>query len=254
MEDMGRIDIVTTATIRPKLLEKTYSSFTSKLLKPVDRFHLIINIDPIGESKYAVDDVIVVAKNYFKDITINTPKEPNLSKAVIWCWKNIVSDFVFFLEDDWKLNKEVDINILLGLLKKNPGLASIGLNQLEKEKMVKELVPGEWKSTAALARKFAYLIRISLNPVLIRGEYLRAVVPHMWKNYKPESQLRQPAHPEMKKIKSLWKFVSYVGLGFEPVMEDIGRVWMQKSKWKRAKKGRFLYWEHLEKNNENNTH
>lgn len=238
-----KIDIITTATIRPKLLEQTYSSFVENLLYPTNQYHLILNIDPIGDSKYTSEDVLLVAKNFFPNITCNIPAEPNLSKAVIWCWENIANSFVFFLEDDWLLNKDVGgIDVLLDILKAYPRLASIGFHRVGKEKMLAELVKGEWGSKEALERKFAYLTRISLNPVLIRSAFLKAAVPFMKDDVKPEVQIRVPIHPKIKKLKGQWKYGTYVGMGFEPLIEDTGRSWILKSGWKKTREDRFLYW------------
>ena len=42
---MDKIDIVTTATVRPEILERTYASFCRNLFGEQDRYRLIINID-----------------------------------------------------------------------------------------------------------------------------------------------------------------------------------------------------------------
>ncbi|MHA2023952.1 MAG: hypothetical protein ACTSWQ_09860 [Candidatus Thorarchaeota archaeon] len=242
-EGIRMVDVVTTATVRPKLLDQTYTVFKKNLLHPKTRFRLVINIDPVGNPEYTPDDVLKVAKSHFDEVIYNVPSKPNLSRAVIWCWEHVRSKIFFYLEDDWKLFEPINFDELAHILLNNCDLASIGLNQLEKERMVKELVPGEWKDPLAIQRKFAYLIRISLNPVLIRKEFAEKAVKYMISTYKPESQLRQPICRPMRILTNQWRYGVYIGRkGFAPVIADTGREWMEASGWKREKKDGFLCW------------
>lgn len=238
-----KIDVATTATVRPDLLDKVYASFTKSFLTPRDRFRLVLNVDPIGDDKYTVQDVIDVGKTYFDECVINTPKEPNLSKAVKWCFENVENEYVFYLEDDWILHADVKLEKMISILERNSHLHSLGLNKMEKEAFLGQLKKGQWKNVEAIERHYAYIQRISLNPVLIKRDFVNRAAKLIRTNYKPESQLRQP-NSAMKKVIGKGKFASYISeeAGYAPILIDVGASWAVKSKWKKKKKNGFLFW------------
>ena len=107
------LEFTTTACNRPEILEKTYQSFTSKL-KGVNfrKSTLYINIDPAPDKKN-IQEVEKVAKKYFGKVVANYPINANFAKAVIWCFQQVKKDIFFHLEDDWLLNREVDLQKVL---------------------------------------------------------------------------------------------------------------------------------------------
>jgi len=242
---MRMIDVATTATLRPKLLEKTYASFTKKLLHPKERFRLIINIDPIGSPRYNFQDVLAVAEKYFDTVVVNVPAKPNLSKAVKWCFSMVESEYVFWLEDDWRMISKQDIGDMINILDSNGHLYSIGLNRLEYKDYFHEFTAEDRVEAPEIMmqRRYAHIERISLNPVLIRKSFAKAAGKLLRTDYKPESQIRTP-NSAMKKVIGKGKFASYITgpYPFVPMIEDIGREWMAQNNYKRAKKDGFLFW------------
>ena len=115
---MATIDIVTTATIRPEILDKTYKSFVDNLFLDRSCFRLIINVDPAGDKHRTQQDVLNIAKKYFSDIIYNFPIDPCFTKSVKWLWANTQSTYVFHLEDDWTINQRIDINDMISILDK----------------------------------------------------------------------------------------------------------------------------------------
>ena len=80
-----KLNIITTATVRPKILNNTYDNFKKNINFGED-IKLIINIDPIGETqKYNQNSVLKIAKKHFKNINYNLSGTPSFSKAVKWC-------------------------------------------------------------------------------------------------------------------------------------------------------------------------
>jgi hypothetical protein len=112
------IDVCTTAMCRPKLVEKTYQSFTDNL-KGVDwkNSTLYVNIDPFPhddgpeweEMKKKAVQLIKMAETYFGTVKARCPKVPNYTSAYAWIWGNATQKIILNLEDDWALNREVDI-------------------------------------------------------------------------------------------------------------------------------------------------
>ncbi len=173
-----KIDICMTATIRPEIVDSTLKSFSENMFKDQSNYRLIINVDPIGEN-IPQKSILKVAKRYFDDIIYNYPKYPSFTKAVIWCWSQTTSNYVFHLEDDWKLLTPIDINSMIEILEEYPDLVSLRLN---KEKT------GNSKHTCR--HGFIYHPKISLNPTLFKGEFIRVVSTLMDKDINPEKQLR----------------------------------------------------------------
>ena len=62
-----KIDLILIATLRPEILEITLNSFYHKLLKNFN-VRLIVNVDPIGDTRYTQQDVINICKKYFPNI------------------------------------------------------------------------------------------------------------------------------------------------------------------------------------------
>ena len=225
------VDIVTTATIRPGLLNVTLNSFCTHMLTDKKRYRLVINVDPIGRDGVKVGKVLKVAKNYFNDIVYNFPKSPSFTKAVIWCWQNTKADYVFHLEDDWRLVRKVNIDDMISILDRFQSLVSLRLNKFRTP-----------RSKTGKLYGFVYHKKLSLNPTLFKGKFVRDVSKLMTCDQNPEKQLRvgKGKHPKGKYLKDLTHGI-YSKSSRRRIVVDIGRLWMQNSKY--TKKTGFMQWE-----------
>jgi len=224
------VDICMTATIRHLILEETLKSFTEKMLKDKSQYRLIINIDPIGEKHKRIGVMKEIAKKYFDDVIINVPEISGFTKAVQWCWSQTTAPFVFHLEDDWKLLTDINIHNMIQILNQNDRLVSLRLN---KEKT--------GTSKHASQYGFVYSTKISLNPTLFKGWFVRTVTPLMDLNLNPEKQLRSSNSTERGKYISNFYHGIYTRESIDRVVLDIGRKWMDKSHY--TKKTGFMNWE-----------
>lgn len=224
------VDICMTATIRHLILEETLKSFTEKMLKDKPQYRLIINIDPIGEKQKRIGAMKEIAKKYFDDVIINVPEIAGFTKAVQWCWSQTTAPFVFHLEDDWKLLTEINIHDMIQILNQNDRLVSLRLNKEN---------TGPSKHTTQYG--FVYSPKISLNPTLFKGVFVRTVVPLMDLNLNPEKQLRSSQSTERGKYISHFYHGIYTRESTNRVVLDIGRKWMDKSNY--TKKTGFMNWE-----------
>ena len=113
---MRKLEFTTTACNRPELLEKTYKSFTTHL-KGVDfkNSTVYINADP-AVNGVDIEKIEVVANKYFGNVFVNYPKRPNFAAAVVWVWSQVKGDYFFHLEDDWKMECDVDIEDMISQL------------------------------------------------------------------------------------------------------------------------------------------
>lgn len=227
-----KIDICMTATIRHHVLDQTLNSFTKQMLHDRSRYRLIINIDPIGEKLKRRGAELTVAKKYFDDVVYNFPETPGFTKAVQWCWLQTTAPYVLHLEDDWKLLQNINIDWMIEMLNQYK-LTSL---RLSKEKI------GRSKHSNKFG--FIYWPKISLNPTLFQGDFIRRVAPLMSMAQNPEKQLR-PTNSELGKVISKTQHGIYMREGTGMIVLDIGRQWMNKSRFR--KKTGFLHWEVIPK-------
>ena len=223
-----KIDITMTATIRPSILERTLSSFCQKMLTDKNRYRLILNLDSIGED-ISGKEMTKIAKKYFDDIVVNSPDTPGFCKAVMWCWRQTTSNFVYHLEDDWELLHPINIDYMINILETYPKLISLRLNK-----------DNTGQSKHSRLYGFVYYPKISLNPTLFKGNFLREVVELMDPDLNPEKQLRATDKHERGKLISLITNGIYTKESTGRVVKDIGRDWMENSKY--TKETGFREW------------
>ncbi|GAH04753.1 unnamed protein product, partial [marine sediment metagenome] len=122
------LEVTITATRRPELLRQTLESFDKNLLCKIHKKRAIINVDPVGED---IDSrrVVDVCHEFFEEVIWNCPKQAHFPSAFTWVWESVTADWVFNLEDDWELLREVDIEILVRLMVQNSSLAMLRLPQ-----------------------------------------------------------------------------------------------------------------------------
>lgn len=116
------IDTICTAMPRPKIHETAFKTYTSGL-KGVDWANctLFINIDPFpyttDEEYEAIQEnrarTIIIARKYFGNVVTRTPKKPNYTKAYNWLYSSARTTVILNLEDDWALNRNIDIRTLI---------------------------------------------------------------------------------------------------------------------------------------------
>lgn len=231
------IDICMTATIRPIILRRTLESFCTNMLNDRSRYRLILNIDPIGE-KIHPKKVLNVAKDFFDNIECNVPSTPSFCKAVMWCWSKTQADYVFHLEDDWSLLHPINIDWMINIFEKHPDLVSLRLNK-------------DITGSSKFGNKygFVYFPKISLNPTLFLGKFLRTLVPLMDETLNPEKQLRPSDKTDRGKFISKINNGIYVKQGVGRIVWDIGRQWMNNSMF--TKETGFTEWKI--KNEDTNT-
>lgn len=244
---MENIDITMTATIRPAILKNTLDSFYKNMFyKNFERFNLIINIDPVGD-KVKSKEVLKICRSYFsKDkISVMFPVIPAFPQAVLNVWGQVKSDWIFHLEDDWILNRKIDIDDMISILKDYKELACL---RLYKSKIPKGKRPIFFKSRYSYNKRGFYISedkkrQFGLNPVLIRRKFLKEALPLMVNHKNPEKQFRY-SNIKMREVLMRWSYAIYGSPGNKALISDIGRSWMNsKSIYKKPDKGQFLKWE-----------
>jgi len=251
---MNKIDITTTATIRPEILDKTLRSFTRCIFHERDRYKFIINIDPIGDKGKKKEEVLEVAKKYFNNVICNFPNKPGFTKAVMWLWSHTDSDYVFHLEDDWFISHNINIDNMVHILDIYSKICSVRLSkgQIAAAKKVIKPISCPYIQSEDIG-KFQLFPRLSLNPTLFRGDFVREAAKVMTIKLNPESQLvKRFAIKKEKKGKgdcnsqqieellSKWDHSVLMVNNGRPVVKDIGLMWRNKHGIQR--KYDFMYW------------
>lgn len=193
------ISFTTTSLNRPEILEKTFSSFTNNI-KDIDfkQCQLFINIDPIPNDQR--ENCIEICKKFFGECFINLPDSPNFTKALNWCWKKANTDWIFHLEDDWLLLKEIN---LVDLIKKFENKKHIHLR----------------------AYKNHPYATTSLSPSLIRKDHYKSMVDKFDLNRNPEHQI------QLNQVVIINK--NDMCATSEVIVKDIGREWLENNKMKK---------------------
>ena len=231
------IDITMTATIRPKIINKTLNSFANNLLSNDHNYRLIVNIDNIGNLNKNHNNVLNICRKYFKNIVYNTPEHPNFAKAIKWTWSNVDSDIVFHLEDDWIIRRKIDINFLLYLIEKHNDFSSF---RLPKRNAVYKKVK---RKNNLNKNTLVQCSVVSLNPLFLRKSFLDKVSSVLNIKKNPERQLQKckKNNKKMCKIIKNTKHCVYSGNGYS-LIKDIGITWKNKKENNFCKPRVFLTW------------
>jgi len=240
-----KIDITMTAVIRTGLLDETLKLINKRVCKDRDGFRLIINVDPIGENTKPMK-VIKVARKYFDDVVYNIAKEPSFPKAVKWVWSRATAPYVFHWEDDVNILRDIDVDHMISILKKNPKLSSLRLfkKATPRNKQTFYTFECNWdynKQGFYIARDWKK--QFGLNPILIKGEFVREAVKKMVDHTNPEKQFRF-SQKYMRPLIQKWEYGLYAKPGETRLIDGRkGEFWKQRMRLAKPKGRTFLKWE-----------
>jgi len=248
-----------TATIRPEILERTFATFWQNMFSQYDYdYKLIINIDPIGDSKYLSEDILDIAGSYFSSIVYNCPDVCSFPKAVKWVWSKSTSDYVFHLEDMWLSLAHINLDHFIHIIDNYPRIGCINLYKYVLSDGSPEPNFYRYKSNKD-KRLFLQIRDPLLSPGLHRGQCVRNFSKAMNNSDNPELQIwgdkKIPndgrGSIRMKRCLDGWDYTIYAGnwkLPFwkcaTPVVNmSQGRVWKQKNGF--FKRTHFTPWEKI---------
>ena len=102
MADASRpLDVSIVSGARPDILDRTLSSFGSRMLKNFRLGRVVANIDMIFGSRTDCSACVDVILAHFPNADIRIPATPSFGEAVKSNWGRTSGDFVLHLEDDW---------------------------------------------------------------------------------------------------------------------------------------------------------
>jgi hypothetical protein len=211
------IAFTTTATNRPEIIERTYTSFCENInginFKDTTLF---INIDP-APNTINIKEGVRVARRFFGKVIYNMPSVPNFSAAINWLWSQATTPYIFHLEDDWVLKRPINIG-----------------------SMLKAMEQKDVEHVALRAYKHKYH-KMCLSPSLISQKLYGHVAGKLRTDINPELQLRSK---EIVGFNFRARHVVVLPRDIRTTLiRDIGRKWMQINKIRRpAKKVKFFKW------------
>jgi len=212
------IDVVTTATLRPEVLRKTYQSFFTKLFNDKYEYRLILNVDPIGEDISPLD-VVEVAKEFFDRVIFRVSEKPSFTCAIKWVWSKVETDLVFHLEDMWRMRNPVNFDHLVYVLQNYANIAYIHLHKF----VLSDGSPAPWfykhYHKPDDRKLFLQVEKPMSSPGLFRGEFCRGFSQIMNETDNAELQLwgdRDYARDQLapittKQFLSEWDYAIYTG-------------------------------------------
>ena len=216
------IDITTTAIVRPKIFERTLESFFKNLLLPPHTYSLKLNIDFKGE-RYNPDIMWSLAMKYFgKKVHFNITETPNFAKAVKWCWSKTSAEYVLHLEDDWVCNIPLSLDNMIKTMERHPELKCLRLSKFVMANFNKKYLKN-------IEGNIIRRNKISFNPSLFRGDWLRSVCDEIKDDVDPELRLQRLIN---KNIIKDFKSAYYIERDIfdRKYVVDIGREWKQNEK------------------------
>ena len=240
---MPKIDITMTAVIRPAIIERTLKSIVENIVTKGNKFRLVINIDPVGE-KVKPKMVMRVAKKYFKDIVFNHARHPSFPKAVIWVWRNSDAPYIFHIEDDWSINRKIDVNKMINILDNHDDLSSLRLYKYPTPKgKVFSTFGCKWRyNKAGFYVADRWQKQFGLNPILIKRQFIDEALPRMRDNKNPEKQFRATQDYMVPVIKK-WKYGLYASPSEKALVSDIGYAWRRRTRFVKPRGKSFVEWE-----------
>jgi len=224
------IDVTMTATWRPELVFRTLDSFYKNLFKGIMKhdMRLIVNIDPIGDQVDKSNEVIYIAKEYFKEVLAFCPEDAHFGRAVVRIWKETKTDLVFHLEEDWEMLYENNFYLMMDCFS-NPDLVHLRLSVFRSTENCKN-----WRYFYEWNGKFFECPRECRgtvgwcgHPSLNRGSFLRFCAENMDPLTNPEKQIKG-RHPKIGPEIEKHVFGSFITPHSPANIRDIGREWRTK--------------------------
>lgn len=242
---MTQVDITMTSVLRPEILKRTLETITENVCyKNPDRFRLVLNIDPVGESiKPKV--IVKIARKFFPNLVYRVAEKPSFPKAVKWVWSTSTAPFVFHWEDDCKILYQIDVDDMIHILKKYKDLSSLRLFKMTTPKTKKlKVFSCSWiYNEDGFYLADDWKAQFGLNPILVKRSFIDEAVSRMVNNYNPEKQFRY-SQEYMRPLIQKWKYGLYTKPGKPRLIDGRqGTDWKRKLGLGKPKNKTFVKWE-----------
>jgi hypothetical protein len=242
------IDVLIPATLRPDVLNETLAWFRKNMLSDQFCYRVHMNVDPVGLLGVHARDVIRCAETWRELSAWRTPDQPHFGRAFRWLWTRPVGDYVLYLEDDWVLDAQVDLENMIHILNVEPDLAllrlpwrSTGLHSMKNWKFSFPWTGRYFECPLDARREVGFCG----HPSLVRGDFVRAIGPLLDPESNPEKQFHHGSEAMMAEI-DRWRYGVFGQPNHPAAIRDIGRAWMARQGLAKAgSKAYFTEWERI---------
>ena len=250
MENEPRVLVTFCACQRLDVIYKTISSMMEHLLWRSE-CEAILNIDPIWNENDTSVKIIKIMYQFIPVLASREALEPHFVQAMYYLW-GVGStsfseyDYVFNLEDDWQMVYDVDIRDMVKILEDEPDLALLRLPQFKSEadtmKNWDKFFPWNGKYFEC-PDELRQGVGYCGHPSLIKMEYVKNCAPLMVPQINPEKQFHGGNQPLLDEVMK-WRYGVFSQPNHPNYIQDLGREWMVKNKFKKAgSKAFFTEWE-----------
>lgn len=238
------VDITMTAVLRPTLLEGTLKTIKQFVIDDINKFRLIINVDPVGENVKPMK-VIKVAKRYFPNIIYNIAKTPSFPTAVKWIWGQSTAPYILHWEDDVNILRKINIDHMIQILEKHPKISSLRLykGKTPKNRKMKTFSCNWIYNDEGFYLATDWKRQFGLNPILIKRQFIEEALKCLRIDDNPEKQFRV-SKKHMRGLVRRWKYAIYAKPGENRLIDGRkGQEWKNNIGFQKPKGKIFLKWE-----------
>lgn len=224
-----KIDVTVPAVLRPEVLRHSLQTMCEGLLTDRDRYRLLINIDPVGDG--TVDDMMAVCREYFGDVLANVPAVGSLNNALKWLWSTATSEYVFYTEDDIRLERPIDIDKMVMILNGNSKLAYLQVPHypLVGRNADWKFIQHTYQDGAGWFKRIGDY-KFALQPALIRRAFVRRAAGLINCATDPEIQFHNK-NPKLAALVAEWEYGTYGKPGDVKACQDFGTSRKRGSMW-----------------------
>ncbi|CTQ63108.1 hypothetical protein [Roseibium album] len=218
------IDVTLVSGARPGLLKKTLDSFSEKLFRHFNIETLFVNIDPFEGGQAEVDECEAICRCFFPSIETRKPEWPNFTRAVKWLWQQPRAAWVFHLEDDWVLNRDVTYEEFTQSISRR--VSQISLMTKEKNWGYRSPYHFEPNRLKLLGKDLGKGLNkkrpiFTTSPSFVKRDFVHRCAALMLDGLDPEKQLNA-LNPELNTFTAQYRN-RFIGQRREYVAVDIGR-------------------------------
>ena len=253
MQNEPTVLVTITATRRLDVLHKTLSSMMENLLWR-SKCDAIITVDPVGHEQDTAQKAVKLVEHYMPVLCSREALKPHFGEAFSAVWNMAARhhkdyDYVFHLEDDWELTQDVEIRTMVKILEIEEDLALLRLPQFKSTltdmKNWDKFFPwnGRYFECPDELRQG---VGFCGHPSLIKMKFVRLCAPHIIPTINPEKQFHGGNQPLLDEVMK-WRYGVYSRPNHPAYIQDLGREWMVKHKYKKVgSKAFFTEWEKVE--------
>lgn len=220
-----RIDIAMTAALRPEIVRHTLESIRDNL-KYDGGFNLWVDVAPVGDNRYQQNDVVNTINNTVRwPLQYRAIEDSPQADALKWTWESTGSEYILQWEDDWILDRTVDLSMLLAYMDDHPWYGMMYFDRQGKSVLD---YPGYKGSFTCVSEKSNIWERkkgksLGGPPAILSQRYVRDVLPLITGNICLDLLSKEKTAQKVLQRWGTCVFTGHDGKGH--LVRDTGKYW-----------------------------